>query len=120
MLEKAAEQQVDDAEGNGTIVTGIEDPTTENLDLPEDKCRSLRVVGNEKEMREIAVGKLTLMQRKEWIITWKGHVFKVRDQVTRIVRIVQSVSGLVTQGAAAAAMPAGLAWAGVCVLLPVI
>ncbi|KAM5367394.1 hypothetical protein ACJZ2D_010039 [Fusarium nematophilum] len=78
-----------------------------------------RVVGDEAKMRDVVKRSLEEMQQKEWVLRWHGHVFEVRDQVTRIVGIVQKMSGFVSP--AAGLNPySGLAWAGVCVLLPMI
>lgn len=76
-----------------------------------------RRVGCEEAMRAIAVEKLGEMQRK-WVMKWNGQVFEVRKQVTDIVKVMQHMSGLV--GQAASGNPSeGLAWARVCVILPV-
>ncbi|KAH7011079.1 hypothetical protein EDB80DRAFT_383921 [Ilyonectria destructans] len=78
-----------------------------------------RMVGNEGRMSAVVKVKLEEMQQKEWVLKWHGHVFNVREEVTRIVGIVQKMSGFVNQ--AAGLNPySGLAWAGVCVLLPII
>lgn len=77
-----------------------------------------RVVGDDAKMRAIVKIKLEEMQQKEWVLKWHGHVFKVREEVTRIVGIAQKISGFASQTAALNPY-SGLAWAGVCVLLPV-
>jgi hypothetical protein len=90
-----------------------------NMDVTDEGADLKRQVGCDEAMRAIAVANLKEMERKEWVMRWKGEaVFKVRDQVTRVVRIAKHVSGLAGQ-AASANPSAGLAVAGVCVLLPV-
>lgn len=82
------------------------------------ELRAERVFGDEVKMREVVQKSLEGMQQKEWVMSWHGNVFEVRDQVTRIVGIVQKMSGFV-KAAADLSPYSGLAWAGVCVLLPV-
>jgi hypothetical protein len=124
LLERAAEQQDKDSEDVGDdIATAEVSSVPENADqadLNDITPPVKRRVGNEEVMRNIARAKLSQMQEKEWTIKWKGDVFKIRDQVTRIVKVLQTVSGLVgTATALDTTHAAGLAWAGVCVLLPV-
>ncbi|KAF4495766.1 Ankyrin repeat-containing [Fusarium agapanthi] len=58
-------------------------------------------------------------EKMRWVLKWHGHVFKVREEVTRILGIVQKISGFASQTAGLNPY-SGLAWAGVCVLLPII
>ncbi|KAG4287348.1 hypothetical protein FPRO06_05000 [Fusarium proliferatum] len=71
-----------------------------------------RVVGDDAKMKAIVKIKLEEMQQKEWVLKWHGHVFKVREEVTRIVAIAQKISGFASQTAALNPY-AGLAWAGI-------
>ncbi|KAG5759191.1 hypothetical protein H9Q72_012679 [Fusarium xylarioides] len=99
----------------------IEDPSSSELfdaDIPQIPS-TRRVVGDDAKMRAIVKIKLDEMQQKEWVVKWHGHVFKVREEVTRIVGIVQKISGFANQ-TAGLNPSSGLAWAGVCVLLPLI
>ncbi|KAJ6036252.1 ankyrin repeat-containing protein [Penicillium herquei] len=79
-------------------------------------------VGDEAHMRKFATVRLEEMQSKEWKVNWKGkEIFNVRNQVSTIVQIVQKFSGFLGSVAALdTSQHAGLAWAGVCVLLPLI
>jgi hypothetical protein len=87
---------------------------------PEDEDPPKRIFGNEQAMKDIAKSKLDEMLQKEWVLQWKGReVFKVREQVTRFVKFTQSFSGLISQAASLDPTHAGMAWAGVCILLPV-
>lgn len=125
LLDRMARQRAGEPEDNWelqeTDIADDEDGRTRlDFESPDGGGDTIvkRRVGCEEEMRAIAVAKLGEMQRKEWVMKWNGHVFKVREQVTRIVRIMQHVSGLASQ-AASPNPQAGLALAGVCVLLPV-
>jgi len=78
------------------------------------------ILGKQKEMDYVVRKKLRVMQNKEWFVRWKGKpLFKVRDQVDRMVKVVQFMSGIASQAASLDPLHAGLAWAGVCVILPV-
>lgn len=80
----------------------------------------LSIVGREAEMRSLAQQKLQEMQDREWIIRWKGKdVFNVRKKVTQVAGIIQQLSGLIDAAASLDRVYVGLAWAGVCVVLPV-
>ncbi|KAF5563742.1 ankyrin repeat-containing protein [Fusarium phyllophilum] len=92
----------------------IEDPSSSELfdaDIPQTPS-TRRVVGDDAKMRAIVKIKLDEMQQKEWVVKWHGHVFKVREEVTRIVGIVQKISGFANQTAGLNPY-SGLAWAGV-------
>ncbi|KAK1761777.1 hypothetical protein QBC33DRAFT_614675 [Phialemonium atrogriseum] len=124
LLDRMARQGAGEAEDNWELqMTDIADDEDGRLDFESPggggDTTVKRRVGCEEEMRAIAVAKLGEMQRKEWVMQWNGHVFKIREQVTRIVRIMQHVSSLASQ-AASTNPQAGLALAGVCVLLPLI
>jgi hypothetical protein len=102
LLKKSA-----DVPGGGQVTNAqqddLEDSDAENdeakevaLAGPEDKDPATRIFGNEQAMKDIARSKLAEMLQKEWVLQWKGReVFKVREQVTRIVKFTQSFSGLI-------------------------
>ncbi|KAF5975527.1 ankyrin repeat-containing protein [Fusarium bulbicola] len=141
LLERAARTDGGIASSNATLLT---DAQTQGADVGFRKDRSSaeedigdsssselsdsdirvipsarRLVGDDEKMRVVVTIKLEEMQQKEWVLKWHGHVFKVREEVTRIVGIVQKISGFASQTAALNPY-SGLAWAGVCVLLPMI
>jgi NWD NACHT NTPase-like protein len=133
LLERAAEERLKDtddpASGDGGEDSNMLElqPNSENLDS-DDKAQDGSDIdvalksrfGVEQEMKSIATANLEKMRQKEWIVKWGGkELFKVRDQVTKIVNIVEKFSGLVSKAAALDPMHAGLAWAGICVVLPV-
>jgi hypothetical protein len=91
----------------------------EGTSLSPDASR-LSIVGSEAEMKRLAQQKLQDMQDREWVIRWKGRdVFNVRKKVTQVVGVIQQLSGLIGAAASLDPVHAGLAWAGVCVVLPV-
>jgi hypothetical protein len=65
--------------------------------------------------------KMKIMTNKQWVIKWfsTGKSIKIRDQVERIVQVVQALSSFISAAASQDPTHAGLAWAGVCVVLPV-
>ncbi|KAI0138783.1 hypothetical protein BJ166DRAFT_607717, partial [Pestalotiopsis sp. NC0098] len=78
------------------------------------------ILGDKDVMRKVVQYNLEEMQTKEWLVRWKGkEVFKVRKQVEGIVNIVKTFSGLIGQVTSLNAH-AGIAWAGVCVILPLV
>jgi hypothetical protein len=92
---------------------------TEILTEVEDEAIAQPIFGNEQAMRAVAGSKLQEMQDKEWILRWKGKdVFKIREQVTRVVKFTQRFSGIIDK-ATSLEPHAGMAWSGICVLLPV-
>ncbi|KAF5586005.1 ankyrin repeat-containing protein [Fusarium subglutinans] len=90
-----------------------------DLDIHQIPSTRRMVVGDDAKMRAVVKIKLEEMQQKEWVLKWHGHVFKVREEVTRVVGIVQELSGFASQTAVLNPY-SGLAWAGICVLLPII
>jgi hypothetical protein len=75
--------------------------------------------GRQEEMMKITTERIDVMKSKQWMIRWGEKTFSVREQIERIVRIVQQFSGIGTLLASLDPAHAGLAWSGVCLLLPV-
>ena len=102
------------------VPTAEDNQTTRGEDAVRTEDVRLSIVGKEEAMRLLAAKKLEQMQKGEWIVRWKGKdVFHVRKQVTHIIKVVQQFSGLVDAAANLDRLHAGLAWAGVCVVLSV-
>jgi hypothetical protein len=59
------------------------------------------------------------MADKQWVVNLRSKHIKIREQVDRIVQVIQMVSGLGSAVAGLDPLHAGLAWAGICVVLPV-
>lgn len=115
------DNRAQDPDGDISAVDDESDTISESPDQSDESVDGNLRIGNEAFMRDFATARLKEMQDKEWKIKWRGKkVFNVREQVTRIVKIVEDFSGLIGSAAALdASHHAGLAWAGVCVLLPV-
>ena len=62
---------------------------------------------------------LNKMTSRQWSIKWKGKPRQVRDQVDRIVKVVQVAKDSGSAAAGLDPIHAGLPWAGVCILLQV-
>ena len=78
--------------------------------------------GNEDlqtKMSNILSRKLNEMASRQWAIKWKGKPHQVRDQVNRIVKVVQIGKDFGSAAAGIDPIHAGLPWAGVCILLQV-
>jgi hypothetical protein len=70
-------------------------------------------------MTSLVEEKLKIMTRKQWTLPWGKTSYVVREQAEKIVKIVQQFSGIGTVAASLDPTHAGIAWAGVCTLLPV-
>ena len=70
-------------------------------------------------MSSILSRKLNEMASRQWSIKWKGKPHQVRDQVDRIVKVVQIGKDFGSAAAGIDPIHAGLPWAGVCILLQV-
>jgi hypothetical protein len=91
----------------------------ENILAKDGKRDKLSPIGSEKLISGIVTQKLDEMKGNEWELKLRGKSVKVREQVERIVKIVQVFKDLGNSVAALDPIHAGLPWAGVCVLLSV-
>ena len=71
------------------------------------------------KMSSILSRNLNKMTSRQWSIKWKGKPRQVRDQVDRIVKVVQIAKDFGSAAAGLDPIHAGLPWAGVCILLQV-
>jgi hypothetical protein len=78
-----------------------------------------KVVGVQEQMAVVVEERMQVMTNKQWILQWGQKSIKVRDQVERIIKVIQALSGLGSAAASLDPTHAGLVWAGVCVVLPV-
>jgi hypothetical protein len=87
-----------------------------NKDLSENNVSKAQ--GLPEQMGLVIQSRIDVMNTKQWKFQWRGKPQTVRDQVNRVAKVMQAVSSPVS--AAASLNPyAGVAWAGVCVLLTV-
>lgn len=89
-----------------------------NGDL-EKGDRRYKDPANQELMDELLQEKLSVMVKKQWILPWGKSSFVVHDKAEKIIKIIQQFSTLGTAAASLDPTHAGIAWAGVCVLLPV-
>ena len=78
--------------------------------------------GNEDlqtKMSSILSRNLNRMASRQWSVKWKGKALRVRDQVDRIVKLVQTAKDFGSVAAGIDPIHAGIPWAGVSVLLQV-
>ncbi|KPM38335.1 hypothetical protein AK830_g8228 [Neonectria ditissima] len=85
---------------------------TENLINADPKTR-------QSQFSKISEQGLTRMDGKKLEYTIAGHQFVLRDQITQAVNIVQGVKTLIDK-AVQASPEASMAWAGVCIILPLL
>jgi hypothetical protein len=71
------------------------------------------------QVDDVVRQRMKTMTNKHWVLHWGSANITIRDQVERIVKVIQAVSGLGSAAASLDPLHAGLAWAGICVLLPV-
>lgn len=73
----------------------------------------------EKQMSALVTKKLETMKQKQWKLQMGEKTIEVRNQVDRIIKVVEFGKVLITSVASMDPVHAGLPWAGVCMLLPV-
>lgn len=73
----------------------------------------------QKQMEDVVRKKMEVMTNKQWVLQWGPISVNVRKQVERIVKVVQIFADLASRAASLDPLHAGLAWAGICVILPV-
>jgi N-terminal domain of NWD NACHT-NTPase len=98
----------------------------ERASLVEDYERILKGSGNipegmdlKEQISAVVTANRKIMINKQWKFKWRNKPKKVRDQVDRIVGVVQAVQGIGPAVTSLDPVHAGLPWAGVCLLLPV-
>jgi hypothetical protein len=70
-------------------------------------------------MSALVAKKLEIMKQKQWKLQMGEKTIEVREQVDRIVKVVEVGKVFITSVASMDPIHAGLPWAGVCMLLPV-
>ena len=73
----------------------------------------------EENVSKILDTKKRAMENKQWTFQWRQKPVKVREQIKRIVKIIQIVAPITTSAATTDPVHLGLPIAGVCTLLPV-
>ncbi|KAJ4423002.1 hypothetical protein N0V82_002396 [Gnomoniopsis sp. IMI 355080] len=85
---------------------------TESTDLAQNIPQS-------RKMTSIINTKLKTLEEKEWKLKYKGHELKMKDLIEPVVSIVAWAKSYIGNSVGSSA-PASLAWAGVCLLLPLL
>ena len=73
----------------------------------------------EKQLSELIAKKLALMKDRQWRYKLNNKSIEVREQVERIVTIIDVVKNFIASAARLDSLHAGLPWAGVCMLIVV-
>lgn len=106
-------------EENGKLVQTLEELLKAEIardgesPLPSD-------VYDEHQISELIQSRLATMNDRKWRIKMGEHSIEVRDQVDRIVKVVIVAKDFVSSAASMDPLHAGLPWAGICVLLPLL
>ena len=79
---------------------------------------SADIVPSQERMAEIVEIQLTAMKQKQWRVQIGRKPIEIREQVDRIVKILLVAKDFVSAAASMDPLHAGLPWAGVCMLLP--
>jgi hypothetical protein len=87
----------------------------ETRNMKDDKTE--RVLG--VQVADGVRQRMKAMADKEWVVYLGSRPIKIREQLNRIVQAIQTASGLGSAAASLDPLHAGLAWAGICVVLPV-
>jgi hypothetical protein len=72
-----------------------------------------------QKMQAVVRHQIEFMKQKQWVLQWDQKSIVVRDQVERIVNLVQTFSKLGTTISQFDPVHVGIPWAGVCAILTV-
>ncbi|KAK7928370.1 hypothetical protein PG985_005368 [Apiospora marii] len=98
----------------------LEPHSSSNADLENTENRiDTNPDDRRAQLEKITDQGLRRMDENQTKYTISGHVFVVRDQATQAIKLIQMFKGLVDE-AVKASPEAAIAWAGVCILLPVL
>jgi hypothetical protein len=73
----------------------------------------------EEQMAAVVRTRMKIMTNRQWALQWGSKSLNLRQQVESIVKVVQKASGIGSAIASLDPTHAGIAWTGVCVILPV-
>ena len=79
---------------------------------------SADVIPRPERMAEIVETQLTATKQKQWRVQIGKKPIEVREQVDRIIKIILVAKDFLSAAASMDPLHAGLPWAGVCMLLP--
>ncbi|KAK8094948.1 hypothetical protein PG997_001633 [Apiospora hydei] len=75
--------------------------------------------GKHEQLRFLIRRQTETIEKNEWKLSFQGYDFKVKNFIKPVVAITQSIRYFIGD-AVEASPPASLAWAGICLLLPLV
>lgn len=95
------------------------DPADESLDETDNLIHDANPKERQAQLKTIIDRGLQRMDEKKSKCTVAGHEFDLEESIAKAAKVVQGVKGFVDE-AVKASPEASLAWAGVCVILPIL
>lgn len=86
----------------------------------EDESLGAAFSNKEEQMSKFIEARLAAMNDRKWRVKLGEHSIEVREQIDRIINIVLVAKDFVSSVASMDPVHAGLPWAGVCLLLPIL
>ena len=74
----------------------------------------------EEQMSALIESRLKIMDDRKWQLRMGEHSVQIRQQIDRIIKIVTVAKDFISSAASMDPVHAGLPWAGICVLLPLL
>ena len=74
----------------------------------------------EEQMSVLIQSRLKIMDDRKWQLRMGEHSVQIRQQIERIIKIVTVAKDFISSAASMDPVHAGLPWAGICVLLPLL
>ena len=74
----------------------------------------------EEQMSALIQSRLKIMDDRKWQLRMGEHSVQIRQQIDRIIKIVTVAKDFISSAASMDPVHAGLPWAGICVLLPLL
>lgn len=128
-----AEAYQDLARDNKKLVTALDDllsvqplrPAVGDSHAPHqpsgmDNSSSTASSSREQDMSKFIEARLAAMNDRKWRVRLGEHSIDVREQIDRIINIILVTKDFVSSVASMDPVHAGLPWAGVCLLLPIL
>jgi len=129
-----AEAYRDLARDNMKLVTALDQllsvqqtqPTVDHSHAPPRQLPTLDDLSwtasssKEVEISKFIEARLTAMNDRKWRVRLGEHSIEVREQIDRIIKIILVAQDFVSSVASMDPVHAGLPWAGVCLLLPIL
>jgi hypothetical protein len=72
-----------------------------------------------EQMAAVVRTRMKIMTNRQWVLQWGSKSFNLRQQVDSIVKVIQKASGIGSKIASLDPGYTGIAWTGICIILPV-